>query len=91
MLAVFSVPVFAELLVNPTGGTVLWDSMTTHVSNIFVARPLGFAGNFFGNSVTTVDVSISGNLNFSQDISVGNEPIPDAFNVLVSVRFGMHK
>lgn len=68
----------AGYLIDPTGGTVLFDSTVPHDDET-VTRPIGFTGQFFGNSYSSVDVSTNGNLNFSgfqgyTNYSLGNSP-----------------
>jgi|GEM_PF-4996159 len=43
------------------------DGLGNPIDGISLNRSLGFAGEFFGQSVTSVDVSSNGNLNFSGD------------------------
>ena len=80
LLCVCSSHAHAQYLIDPTGGTVVFDSTTTHTDEVVTGRPLGFAGNFFGSSVSTVDISTNGNLNFSGDANYLNVPLPDAFD-----------
>ena len=68
----------AGYLIDPTGGTVLFDSTVPHDDRT-VRRPIGFTGQFFGNSYSSVDISTNGNLNFSGfqgyiNYSLGNSP-----------------
>ena len=77
-LAICSVNVRAQYLINPTGGTLLFTADITHINEVSVGRSLGFTGNFFGNPVSTVDVSTNGNLNFDGDSDLFNMPLPDA-------------
>ena len=66
----------AGLIINPTGGTVLFDDSTTHDDQVSAARPLGFTGQFFGLSETTVAVSTNGNFNFVGDAAYNNTTMP---------------
>jgi outer membrane autotransporter protein len=68
----------ASLLLDPTGGTVLFSDATSHDDNVISGRSLGFTGTFFGITNTTVDVSTNGNLNFSGDTSFSNGAFPDS-------------
>lgn len=64
----------AQLLIDPSGGTVL--SSVNDDDASYGGRSLGFTGNFFGVARTTVDVSSNGNLNFSGNTDFSNGPMP---------------
>lgn len=74
-LAVLAGQASAQLLIDPSGGTVL--STTGDTDNVYVGRSLGFTGKFFGEDKTTVDVSVDGNLNFSNNGSSSNGAFPN--------------
>lgn len=63
-----------QYLVDPSGGTTLFS--TNDDDATANGRSLGFTGHFFGQDVTTVDVSTNGNLNFSGDGDYSNAPFP---------------
>lgn len=69
-------PAHASLLLDSTGGMVLFDSAVSHDDDSSNGRALGFTGTYFGTSHTTVDVSTNGNLNFSGNTSFSNQPLP---------------
>ncbi len=54
--------VHAGYLIDPAGGTTLWNS-GTNVDDEVVSRPLGLTMDFFGTPITNVYVSTNGNLN----------------------------
>src|SRR5438876_226442 len=64
----------AQLLVNPSGGTVLSIPLEDDVN--YGARALGFTGTFYGGAHTSVDVCSNGFLNFSGDTTFTNGPMP---------------
>lgn len=68
------------LLVDPSVGTVtvLYDDSASHSGEVTTGRSLGFTGSFFGTSKTTVDVPVSGNLNFSANSDDSTTPLPNA-------------
>ncbi len=76
-------PARASLLLDPTGGTVLFDDAAFRDDLVNGGRSLGFTGNFFGTPTTTVDVSTNGHLNFSNDASLGGALGPGIARIAV--------
>ncbi|HVT11824.1 MAG TPA: hypothetical protein VHE55_06125 [Fimbriimonadaceae bacterium] len=70
-----------QLLIDPTGGNILFSDSSTHDLEVATGRSLGFTANFFGAPVTRVDVSTKGNLNFAADVDPTNTSMPDIFGV----------
>jgi len=75
LLAADETPATAGYLIDPSGGTVLWDD-SFNVDDQTVHRPLGFTASLFGTPFTEVDVSTNGNLNFSNSNSWTNQAFP---------------
>lgn len=71
-----STPTHASLLLDPTGGTVLFDSTATHDDESSNGRALGFTGTYFGTTHTTVDVSTNGFFSFTGNTTFSNSPLP---------------
>ncbi len=74
LLAAF-VPARASLLLDPTGGTVLFNDTSSHDDQSSSGRSLGFTGTFFGTPHTTVDVITNGNLNFTGNTTFSNSAL----------------
>ncbi len=64
----------ADLLIDPTGGTVLFDSTENHDDQI-VFRNFGFNFPTSTGNITGLNVSINGNLNSNGDWSYYNEAL----------------
>ncbi len=62
----------AELLIDPAGGTVLFNDSAGRDDDVLAGRPLGFAFPYFDEPVTTLDVCINGHLNGSGDSAFQN-------------------
>ena len=77
----------ANLLIDPTGSTTLFTSGDDLVSS---GRALGFTGHFFGMSITTVDVSTNGNLNFSSNSDYSNAALPNTVARIASEHAPIH-
>lgn len=63
-IGLFSIYLDADLLIDPTGGTVLFSDSAQHDDQV-IRRSLGFTGLFYGVPSTTADVSTNGLLNFN--------------------------
>lgn len=68
----------AGLLVDPSGGTALWQTTSGSWDDQVVNRPLGFGFQFFGDLKTSVDVSTNGNLNFNGNAWYTNGSFPSS-------------
>ena len=74
LTAAFSAsPAFADLIIDPTTGISL---IFSDPNDSVRTRSLGFTGQFFGLSHTTVDISTNGNLNFSSNASFADGLFP---------------
>ena len=71
----------ADLLIDPSGGTVLFNDRSTFDDKVASGRSLGFTGSFFGNSKTTIDICTNGQANFVGDQAYNNQPLPSLSNV----------
>ena len=69
----FQSGVKAAYLINPAGGTVLFNDSTNYDDEV-VSRSIGFTASFYGQSFSSITVSTNGNLNFSGTASY---TIPD--------------
>jgi hypothetical protein len=84
LLSIFALPagvIRADYLIDPTGGTSLFPAGNVDdrvVQNI----GLGFAFNFFGNPISTIDVSTNGNLNFIGDTEYENRVLPTYMSMI---------
>ena len=78
LLAALLPAAHAQLLVSPSGGTVLFSSAVSHDDEVSANRSLGFTLGYFGTNHTTVDVSTNGNLNFAGDIDPSNVALPSS-------------
>ena len=67
----------AQYIVDPTGGTVLFDSSSSWDDATANGRNLGFTLNYYGTLHSTVDVSVNGNLNFSGNGAFSNQALPN--------------
>jgi len=66
---------WGALLVDPTGGTPLLVNSPDD-DDVAAGRPLGFPLTFFGDTRTTVDVAINGNLNFAKNTAYTDLALP---------------
>ncbi len=70
----FAASAHASLLIDPSGGTTLWNDSATADDAVISQRELGFELTFFGDyTSTTIDVSTNGNLNFTGDVEYAND------------------
>jgi len=74
-------PAEADLLIDPTGGTVIFDDSSNFDDAVSISRPLNFTFNFFDIPISAVDVSTNGHLNFIGDADFFNVPMPDPFMI----------
>jgi hypothetical protein len=77
-------PAEAGFLINPSGGTILFNSASDHDDQVVAGRNLGFSAQFFSNSITTVGVSTNGNLNFASNSAFGNTPFPTTNSINIA-------
>src|SRR5438067_12575085 len=69
----------AALLVDPAGGTALFNDSASSDDAVSLARPIGFAFHFFGdaeNPVTQWSASRNGYLNSTGDTAFQNVALP---------------
>lgn len=67
---------YGELLIDPSGGTTLFNDSQNHDDQVSSGRFLGFTGSFFGVSRASVDISTNGNVNFSSNTEYTNANMP---------------
>jgi len=75
-LITFCSSLCGDLLIDPSGGDVLFDDSQTFDDAVTQPRPLGFRGSFFGDPKTTIDICTNGQANFSQDRAFRPLPLP---------------
>jgi len=76
-LMTFCSSLCGDLLIDPFGGTVLFDDSSTFDDEVTNPRPLGFTGSFFGDSQTTIDICTNGQANFSNNDDYDNATFPN--------------
>lgn len=76
-LVAASQPARAGYLIDPSGGTTLWNSGTSYDDQT-LSRSLGFTMDFFGTPVSTLSVSTNGNLNFAGSYAYVNQPLSNS-------------
>lgn len=66
----------ADFVVDPTGGTNLFSTLSTHDDETTHVANIGFSLNYFGTSSTAIDVSTNGNINFSANTAFSDVALP---------------
>lgn len=80
-LLVVNTPVKAGYLIDPSGGTVIFND-STDIDDNTINVPVGFSASFYGTAFTSVDVSTNGNLNFSASNSWTNSAFPNSLAMI---------
>lgn len=71
----------AGLLIDPSGGVVLWDSSSGDRDDQVQTRALPFSAQLFGATLTTVGVSTNGNWNLGGSNAYINVALPTASGI----------
>ncbi len=66
----------AQFLIDPAGGTPLTPTIGSVNNVLYDNRPLGFTANYFGQPITTIDVSENGFLNMMNLTSGADAALP---------------
>lgn len=67
---------YSNLLIDPTGGTPIFDDSATIDDKSSEDRPLGFTGLFFEKPKTYINIATNGTANFSKNTSYSTAPMP---------------